>query len=71
MGGDYALKIEVGYPPMFNDMGVVDLLREVATELLGADHVQPNRREMGAEDFGFFSSVAPGAMFILGCRIVD
>jgi metal-dependent amidase/aminoacylase/carboxypeptidase family protein len=24
---------------------------------------------MGAEDFGYFSSLAPGAMFGLGCRI--
>jgi amidohydrolase len=24
---------------------------------------------MGAEDFGYFSTQAPGAMFMLGCRI--
>jgi metal-dependent amidase/aminoacylase/carboxypeptidase family protein len=24
---------------------------------------------MGGEDFGAFSSLAPGAMFMLGCRI--
>ena len=70
LGGDYALKIETGgYPPMSNDAGVVDLLLEVATDLLGTDHIQPHRREMGAEDFGYFSSLAPGAMFRLGCQI--
>jgi len=69
LGGDYALKIEVGCPPIINDAGVVDLLREVVTDLLGVEHIQPPKREMGAEDFGVLSTVAPGAMFGLGCRI--
>jgi amidohydrolase len=69
LGGDYELKIEVGCPPMINDAEVVDLLREVATDLLGAGHIQPPEPEMGAEDFGAFSELAPGAMFMLGCRI--
>ena len=69
LGGDYEHKIEIGYPPMFNDSGVVDLLREVATDLLGEEHIQPPKQEMGAEDFGFFSSHVPGAMFDLGCLI--
>ena len=48
---------------------MVDLLREVATDLLGADNVLLPEPEMGAEDFGFFSDRVPGAMFYLGCRI--
>jgi metal-dependent amidase/aminoacylase/carboxypeptidase family protein len=27
------------------------------------------KNELGAEDFGCFSEVAPGAMFVLGARI--
>jgi metal-dependent amidase/aminoacylase/carboxypeptidase family protein len=69
MGGDFALKIDIGSPPMINDPGVVELLREVATDLLGSKHVREKELEMGAEDFGSFSSLAPGAMFWLGCRI--
>jgi amidohydrolase len=69
MGGDYTLEIATGYPPRVNDPDVVDALQEVAVDLLGAEHVQTGRLEMGAEDFGFFSSLAPGAMFDLGCRI--
>jgi amidohydrolase len=69
LGGDYTLRIEIGYPPMFNDAGMVELLRQVATDLLGAEHIQPPQPHMGAEDFGFFSALAPGAMFALGCRI--
>jgi amidohydrolase len=69
MGGDYTLEIEIGYPPMYNDAETVGLLREVSAQLLGAEHVQTGRLEMGAEDFGFYSSLARSAMFRLGCRI--
>jgi amidohydrolase len=69
LGGDYALEFELGGLPMINDAGVVQLLREVGTALLGAGHLQAPKVEMGAEDFGVFSDLAPGAMFMLGCRI--
>jgi amidohydrolase len=69
MGGDYELEITRGYPPMTNDPAIVALVEETAADLLGTEHVKSGRQEMGAEDFGFFSSLAPGAMFRLGCRI--
>jgi metal-dependent amidase/aminoacylase/carboxypeptidase family protein len=69
MGGDFALKIEIGCPPMFNDPGVVELFRQVGSDLLGEDKILPPEPEMGAEDFGVFTSQAPGAMFYLGARI--
>ncbi len=53
---------------MVNDAQVVDLLRAVATDLLGPEHIRPPESGMGAEDFGYFSMLAPGAMFDLGCR---
>ena len=69
LGGDYTLRIEPGCLPMVNDEEVVDVIREVATELLGSDHILQRKKGMGAEDFGTFSALAPGAMFRLGCRI--
>jgi len=69
LGGDYQLKIEPGTPPMLNDPGVVEWIRRVAADLLGAQHVLPPENGLGAEDFGCFSEIAPGAMFSLGCRI--
>jgi amidohydrolase len=72
MGGDYELEIEIGSLPMINDAEVVELLRQVSTDLLGAEHVQLEPEPgMGAEDFGSFSELAPGVMFGLGCRIED
>jgi amidohydrolase len=69
LGGDYELQIEPGGLPMVNDEAVVDLIREVAADLLGSEHVLEQEVSMGAEDFGAFSELAPGAMFRLGCRI--
>jgi amidohydrolase len=71
MGGDYELKFEYGTPPMINDPGVVDFITQVSSDLLGDENVQPPLRGLGAEDFGCFSEIAPGAMFVLGCRIEE
>ncbi len=68
-GGDYALKIEVGVPPMLNDAGVVDTIIAAAHALLGPDALLPPQDGLGAEDFGCFSEAAPGAMFSLGCAL--
>ncbi len=69
MGGDFELEIEPGGLPMVNDAAVVGLIRQVAADLLGSDHVLEQEVTMGAEDFGAFSALVPGAMFRLGCRI--
>jgi amidohydrolase len=69
MGGDYTYRIVIGYPPMSNDPEVVALIDQVATELLGPGHIEQLELEMGSEDFGFFSRLAPGAMLMLGCRL--
>ncbi len=69
LGGDYELKFEIGSPPMVNDAKVVSLIESTATDLLGAENVLPPVNGLGAEDFGCFSELAPGAMFSLGCKI--
>jgi len=54
---------------MHNDPGVVQVMRQAAGDLLGVEHVLPPEDGLGAEDFGCFSEIAPGAMFSLGCKI--
>jgi amidohydrolase len=71
LGGDYELRFEIGCLPMVNHPGVTGLISSVAADLLGAEHVLPMLKELGAEDFGTFSSVAPGAMFTLGVRLPE
>jgi amidohydrolase len=69
LGGDYALKIRMGSPPVVNDPRLVDLVREVVTDLVGAEHLKPREEGMGAEDFAVLAAQAPGVMFRLGCMI--
>ncbi len=69
LGGDYELRLEIGAPPMINHPAAAKLIETVATDLLGTDHISPIPKELGAEDFGSFTQLAPGAMFTLGTLI--
>ena len=69
LGGDYVLTIETGGMPMINDPKVVDLITSSAASLIGAENVLPQIAGLGAEDFGSFTEIAPGAMFMLGARV--
>jgi amidohydrolase len=69
LGGDYELRFEIGRPPMQNHPEAVKLIQEVAGNLLGNEHVLLMLKDLGAEDFGCFSEIAPGAMFLLGTLI--
>jgi amidohydrolase len=69
LGGDYELRFEIGDPPMINAPQAVDLISSVAADLIGSGNVLPMEKGLGAEDFGRFSAIVPGAMFSLGTRI--
>lgn len=68
LGGDYELKIEIGAPPMINDEFVSKVMGEVGKALLGAENVQEMQKTLGAEDFGSFMELAPGAMYTIGVQ---
>ena len=69
LGGDYELEIIVGYPSMHNHPEIVELYKNVVSDLLGEEKIVPPDPSMGAEDFGYFLEKTPGAMFRLGCKI--
>lgn len=69
LGGEFELRVETGYPPVYNNPTMVEFIQRVARELLGEDHVHPNQIQMGAEDFSFLAAQAPGAIISLGCKI--
>ena len=69
LGGGYELKFEIGAPPMHNHPEASSLIESAAVDLLGKEHVSPIPKGLGAEDFGSFTEMAPGAMFTLGTRI--
>ncbi|MEW6092475.1 MAG: M20 family metallopeptidase [Chloroflexota bacterium] len=69
LGGDYDLRFEIGTPPMQNHPDGAALIQAAAADLLGREHILPFRKDLGAEDFGCFLELAPGAMFTLGTLI--
>jgi len=68
LGGDYDLRIEIGYPPSYNDPRMAALVRNQAVAMIGEENLALPQRGMGAEDFGYFMQHAPGAMFSLGVK---
>lgn len=70
-GGDYELKIDKGYPPMWNDPEVAATMRQVAKDYLGEDNADVGTPGMYGEDFSLMQKKAPGAMISLGARYDD
>lgn len=70
-GGDYTLKISRGYPSMYNDPDVADLMRQVSVDLLGEKNTKEGQPGMGAEDFSYMAQKAPGTMIMLGAKFDD
>lgn len=68
-GGDYQLTIRRGYPALYNDPQVADLIQDVATTSFSEAIVKPAEPMMGAEDFSYMTQAAPGAMFMLGAKL--
>jgi len=56
-----------GYPATANNPEVSEFLFKTATDLLGEDRVAYRKPVLGAEDFGYFSRMCPGAMIAIGC----
>jgi amidohydrolase len=52
--------------PLVNDVELTALMRDVAGELVGADHVQYGVRTMGGEDMSFFLDRVPGCFAFVG-----
>ncbi len=69
LGGDYQLSFEEGFPSVYNDPQVAEVIRQVAENLLGPEGLHPPEAGMGAEDFSYMAQEAPGAMFSLGGQI--
>ena len=59
--------IEEGYPATANAPEVSEFLFKTAADLFGEDRVTYRKPALGAEDFGFFSRMRPGAIIAIGC----
>lgn len=68
MGAELEMKIDVGYPCVYNNEELNDHVRGKAEEFMGTENVETTEMRMGAEDFGYYSQVIPGCFYRLGTR---
>ena len=66
MGGMVDMKIDVGYPTVFNDAALHETATTLAADFLSAGQIEETELRMGAEDFGYYSQQIPGCFFRLG-----
>lgn len=67
-GGQGTVEFTEGYQALINNDEVVDVIKENAEKLLGRENIVFKEfPSLGAEDFSYFSDVAKGAFFHLGC----
>lgn len=72
LGGRAELVVEPSYSPLINDDGLVDLVRDTAAGILGAENViQEKDPSLGVEDFAYFAAARPACFFHLGCADTD
>ncbi len=68
MGGRCEVRIDHGYPYVYNDEKATEDVRNTATALLGAENVEELPLRMTAEDFAYYTQKIPGCMFRLGVK---
>jgi len=72
LGGRAELMIEPSYSPLINTDRIVDLVKETASGILGADKVRElTVPSLGVEDFAYFAAARPACFFHLGCAVED
>jgi hippurate hydrolase len=60
------LKIDIGYPMVFNDETLTAKAWLLADEFAGKENVTETELRLGAEDFGYYTHHVPGCFFRLG-----
>lgn len=69
MGAEVEIAMRESYPGVVNRDESVALVRDVATDILGANAVRfLDHPTMGTEDFGYYLRDIPGAFFKIGVR---
>lgn len=66
MGGEADVKIDVGYPFVFNNVELSAWAKRKAAEFVGEENVEETELRMGAEDFAYYSHKIPACFFRLG-----
>jgi amidohydrolase len=71
----FGARAEVRYQrlsgPLVNDARIAALVRDVATQIVGPDHVKAGVRTMGGEDMAYFLQQVPGCFAFVGSAPKD
>jgi amidohydrolase len=68
-GGSHRLEIEIQNPSIYNDPGLVELLKTAGAKVLGAEAVHEYQKIMpGGDDAALFQQKVPGVYWQLGAR---
>src|SRR5690242_1577023 len=65
-GGTVNVRFRRHTKPLINDEAMAGLMRDVATEIVGAKNVRTGVRTMGGEDMSFFLARVPGCFAFIG-----
>lgn len=65
-GATYTFRYERGYPAVVNHSAETELVRVVASDVVGADQVFEIAPTMGGEDFAYYLQQVPGTFFFTG-----
>lgn len=68
MGARAEIKIDIGYPSVFNDEKLTHAVTDLSVQYIGMDNTLETELRMGAEDFGFYAKEIPGCFLRLGVR---
>jgi amidohydrolase len=66
MGAEIDLRIDVGYPSVYNNEALNVVASGLAKEFMGDANIETTELRMGAEDFGYYTQVIPGCFYRLG-----
>jgi len=70
IAGAFGARVDVRYRrlsgPLVNDERMAALMRDVAVEIVGAEHVKAGVRTMGGEDMSYFLQQVPGCFAFVG-----
>ena len=65
------LRYHLGYPPLINEPEMTELVRQVATDVVGPERTVEGKPQMGSEDFSYFLQRVPGSFFNVGTKNPD
>lgn len=68
LGAEAEIKIDIGYPSVFNNENLTEKVTTLAQKYIGEENTMETELRMGAEDFGFYVQHIPGCFFRLGVR---